>query len=291
MRKEKSPLTIKTINNYRTFNQQKFRNDIESAPWSVCEIFDDMDDQVWAWQHLYQRIVSNHIPTRQVRMRKNKLPWITSEIRKEQNKRYRLLKHYKANKDTHTWSLYKATRNRVKRLIRDAEITYWREQFAKAENSKNFWQVVSKAQGKNARKPIPPVQDGDGTILTNDSDKAEEMNNYFANIGIKLAEKFHHDSGSSINQLTATINPVPHVLDQVSFSEEQIELKLTHIKQKTGGPDKIMSRDMAAAAESLFEGLFSIFKNSIQRGIFPSNWKIGEVVPVFKKGTKSDRAN
>ena len=28
MRKKKSPLTIKTINNYRTFNQQKFRNDI-----------------------------------------------------------------------------------------------------------------------------------------------------------------------------------------------------------------------------------------------------------------------
>ena len=35
MRKEKSPLMIKTINNYRTFNQQKFRNDIESAPWNV----------------------------------------------------------------------------------------------------------------------------------------------------------------------------------------------------------------------------------------------------------------
>ena len=185
MRKEKSPLLIKIINNCRTFNQQKFRNDIESAPWSVCEIFDDIDDQVWAWQHLYQRIVSDHIPTRQVRMRKNKLPWITNEIRKEQNKRYRLLKLYK-------------------------------EQFAKSENTKNFWQVVSKAQGKNARKPTPPVQ---GTILTNDSDKAEEMNNYFANIGIKLAEKFHHDSGSSINQLPATIKPVPHVLDQVSFSE------------------------------------------------------------------------
>ena len=293
MRKEKSSLMIKTINNYRTFNQQKFRNDIESAPWSVCEIFDDIDDQVWAWQHLYQEIVSDHIPTRQVRTRKNKLPWITNEIKKEQNKRYRLLKIYKANKDTHTWSLYKATRNRVKKLIRDAELTYWREQFAKSENSKNFWQVVRKAQGKNARKPIPPgpVQNSDGTILTNDSDKAEEMNTFFANIGIKLAEKFHHASGSSINQPPATINPVFHFLDQVSVSEDQIKLKLTHIMQRTGGPDKITSRELVEATDSLFEGLFSIFKNSIQRGIFPSNWKTGEVVPVFKKGIKSDCAN
>ena len=271
MRKEKSPLIIKTINNYRAFNQQQFRNDIESAPWSVCEIFDDIDDQVWAWQHIYQGIVSVHIPTRQVRMRKNKLPWITKEIKKEQNKRYRLLKLYKVNKDAHTWSLYKATRNRVKRLIRDAEITYWREQFAKSENSKNFWQVVSEAQGKRARRQIPPVQDSDGTILTNDTNKAEVMNNYFANIGIKLAEKFHHNSGCSVNQPSATTNSVLHVLDQVSFSEEQIKLKLNHIKQKAGGPDKITSRDMAEAAESLFEGLFSIFKNSIQRGITPTN--------------------
>ena len=48
---------------------------------------------------------------------------------------------------------------------------------------------------------------------------------------------------------------------------------------------------MAEVAESLFEGLFSIFKNSIQRGIFPTNWKTGEVAPIFKKGIKSDCAN
>ena len=48
---------------------------------------------------------------------------------------------------------------------------------------------------------------------------------------------------------------------------------------------------MAEAGDTLFEGLFSIFKNSIQRGLHLSNWKIGEVIPVFKKGSKSDCAN
>lgn len=94
------------------------------------------------------------------------------------------------------------------------------------------------------------------------------MNNYFSNIGTKLAKKFHHDSGLSLNQpyALACVKPGSAVLDQVAFSEEKIKLKLTHIKQKIGGPDKITSHDMAAAAESLFEGLFSIFKNSFQCG-------------------------
>ena len=171
------------------------------------------------------------------------------------------------------------------------EISYWREQFTEADNSKNVWRIVRKAQGKNVRKPIPPVQDSNGNILTKHYNKAEEMNSYFENIGTKLAEKLHHDSGASLNQPLASFNPGTAVLDQVAFSEEQIKLKLTHIKQKTGGPDKITSHDMAVAAESLFEGLFSIFKYSIQCGIFPGIWKTGEVVLVHKKGIKSDCTN
>lgn len=42
---------------------------------------------------------------------------------------------------------------------------------------------------------------------------------------------------------------------------------------------------------SFFEGLFSIFKNSVQCGIFLSVLKTGEVVPVHKKGITSDCAN
>ena len=147
MRKEKQQLITKTVKNYIKLDSQSFKADIESAPWSVCEVFDDLNDQVWAWQHMYKQIASEHIPTRKIRKREGKLPWINSKIKKEQNKRYHLLRLYKNNKDPGTWKLYKDTRNRVKKLLRKAEIQYWREQFAEADNSKKFWQVVRKAQG------------------------------------------------------------------------------------------------------------------------------------------------
>ena len=94
---------------------------------------------------MYKQIASEHIPTRKIRKREGKLPWINSKIKKEQHKRYRLLRLYKNNKDPGTWKLYKDTRNHVKKLLRKAEIQYWREQFAEADNSKKFWQVVRKA--------------------------------------------------------------------------------------------------------------------------------------------------
>ena len=86
MRKVKKKLMTATINNYKNFNTSQFKRDIECAPWSVCEIFTDIEDQVWAWQHLYQNIKQQHISTRKVRNREQKLPWITKDIKKELNK-------------------------------------------------------------------------------------------------------------------------------------------------------------------------------------------------------------
>ena len=149
--------------------------------------------------------------------------------------------------------------------------------------------MVKNAQGIGTSKPIPPVYDSDSNILTNDFDKAEAMNDYFASIGTQLAEKFDHDAMTA--QPFETIYRITPTINNIGRSENQVRLKLSRIKQKTGGPDKITSREMAEAGDTLFEGLFSICKNSIQRGLHPSNWKIGEVIPVFKKGSKSDCAN
>ena len=119
------------------------------------------------------------------------------------------------------------------------------------------------------------------------------MNDYIANIGIQLAKKFVHDSSAMADQSLETLYRVTPTRSQIALSENQVKLRLTGIKQKTGGPDKITSREMAEAAETLFEDLSlqHFQKNSIPCAIYPSKWKIGEVVSVFKKGTKSDCAN
>jgi len=117
-------------------------------------------------------------------------------------------------------------------LIHNAKISYWREQFADTDNSKKFWQVVNNAQGIGTRKPIPSVYDSDSNILTNDFDKAEAMNDYFASIGTQLAEKFDHDVMTT--QPFVTIYRITPTINQIGLSEKQVKLKLSRIKQKTG---------------------------------------------------------
>ena len=121
-------------------------------------------------------------------------------------------------------------------MLRKAEIQYWREQFAEAHNSKKFWQVVRKAQGKEKKRTILPLY-GNGDILTDGLDKAKCINEYFTNIGKHLAEKFNHGSDSATDQQLEHIYRVSPTLSHINLSEKQVIQKLNNIKPKTGEPD------------------------------------------------------
>lgn len=48
--------------NFKHFNPADFARDIESAPWSVCSVFDNPDDCYWAWQKMFNDICNEHAP-------------------------------------------------------------------------------------------------------------------------------------------------------------------------------------------------------------------------------------
>ena len=70
-----------------------------------------------------------------------------------------------------------------------------------------------------------------------------------------MKRKFVHDSSAMTDQSLETLYRVTPTRSQIALSENQVKLRLTGIKQKTGGPDKITSREIAEAAETLFEDL------------------------------------
>ena len=63
------------------------------------------------------------------------------------------------------------------------------------------------------------------------------------------------------------------------------------IGRKATGLDKIPCKLLKIAADIVAPSLTSIFNQSISVGIFPIDWKLARVSPVFKKGKKSDLNN
>ena len=152
---------VKYVHNFKNVleNPKDFKHDLESAPWWVCSTFEDLDDITWAWNCMYNVIANNHIPLRKAKVRKHSPPWMNSEIRKEMNKRYKLLKACDGTPSTNNlWADYKSSRNKVSKMLRCAEAQYWKKKLLESKDSKSFWKTVNEATGKLKNKHIGPSE-------------------------------------------------------------------------------------------------------------------------------------
>ncbi len=59
-------------------------------------------------------------------------------------------------------------------------------------------------------------------------------------------------------------------------------------ERKAAGPDKIPCKLLKIAAEVIAPSLTQIFHKTIRTSIFPDDWKLARVTPIFKKGKKDD---
>ena len=83
------PQRIKKISYRRMkgFNENSFKNDLDSCPFHVGEIFDDVDDEHWFKEKLFLSTLDEHAPSKTRTIRNNQVPDMNSELRKAINQR------------------------------------------------------------------------------------------------------------------------------------------------------------------------------------------------------------
>ena len=84
--------------------------------------------------------------------------------------------------------------------------------------------------------------------------------------------------------------PHPHTHPTLHEQEIPVEMVLTSIKQldinKATGSDEIPMRLPKETANQIAPSLTMLFNKSLRLGIFPEEWKLANIVPIFKKGKR-----
>jgi len=79
---------------------------------------------------------------------------------------------------------------------------------------------------------------------------------------------------------------------RIDFSPEAVMMKLEHLPMdKAPGPDGLHPLLLRSCAVAIAEPLSLIYNRSFAAGLVPSDWKIADIVPIFKKGAKDDPTN
>jgi hypothetical protein len=63
------------------FNQEVFLQDLQHVPWNLVEIFDDPNDALGVWTHMFLEVLDQHAPLKERRVKSAKLPeWWSTDI-------------------------------------------------------------------------------------------------------------------------------------------------------------------------------------------------------------------
>ena len=145
-------------------------------------------------------------------------------------------------------------------------------------NRKSLWHYLkSRKQDNNGL-----IDPHDGSILTDPFDKATILNNHFKSV-------FSTDDDSSIPEK----GPSQYSsLPAFEITEHGVYNILTNCDpSKSSGPDSIHPQVLKTTAAEISPMLTHIFKQSLETGTVPSQWKHAYVSPIFKKGQRSDPRN
>src|SRR6266516_1801676 len=195
-------------------------------------------------------------------------------------------KKYRENPDVANETNYKKERNEIINKIRRAKKNFESKlaNKIKVENKAFYAYVNSK---RVCKEKIGPLMDATtGRLICESAEIVNILNDYFATVFTNETEIEKFELGQDVT------DEYLNVLNNVEITNENFLKTISKIKRnKTEGIDGLNSTLFIECGMGLVTPLHTIFSMSLDQSVMPLDWKMANVSPIFKKGSKKDRGN
>ena len=255
----------------------------------LLPLYSDPNEMWDLWKQLLMSSIDKHAPVKHKRIGKKKSPWITSDLLQKMHKRDYLKKKALQTNDQNYWRQYKVARNETNNAIKTQKRKYFTTNLdANKNDPRKTWKLINELNSRQHKSAnIAEIKIGNQSVSSSE-DIAETLNSHFTSVGQALANEIPSTDVKPeiyLQQTDKTLTFQAVTVDNVR------DLLLKTDSKKATGLDKIPCKILKLAANIIAPSLTHIFNQSIAVSIFPTEWKLARVSPIYKKGKKDDQNN
>ena len=145
------------------------------------------------------------------------------------------------------WENYQKARNEVNRAIRKAKRNFFTSHLKESDGDvKGTWEIINGLLGKKSKNAMINNLKVNGETLTDASSIADALNEYFVNVGPKLADQI---SESEVNPVDFLDQAEPSVFRFRRINVDEVSKLIAGLKMnKATGLDQIPARALKVGA-------------------------------------------
>ena len=290
----KPSLTYKIqFRQFTTDNKALFKRALINVDWEDhLNLTNDINLNYDKFIEIFDRLYNKYFPVKTKHLSYKRIlnPWISSGLLNSIRKKNELFKKTKLG--LVNLIEYNSYRNKVNALIKLTKRKYYLDLFSSFKSStKKLWQSInSLTKAPNRQHKVSSLIHND-RILSSPQEISNAFNNHFADVASNLDKKLPQPINDpleymrEINLLNDESMAMPEAaINDIILTIKALANKKCHIKDYS--PLIVKENSTALAFPLKF-----LFNQSIQQGKFPDSLKAARIIPIYKKGPKSNIDN
>ena len=255
---------------------------IQGFDWDKAFLDKSTGEKVSIFTKTILNIMSNFIPNEIVTIDDRDPPWINNKIKflikdktgyfkncvKPNN--YQSIRHFEQMQGT--------LRTSIEISNQKYYFKFSRKRAVNKNNPKCYWFILKSFLSNKKFPCIPPLINNQ--FVVDFKEKIELFNSFFAKQCIRI------ETGSNLSsQLLRRTNESLNTEDDILNVIRKLDPSKAH------GHDQISIRMVQICDKTICKPLHLIFSSFIESGIFPTGWKMANVVPIHKRDDKQNFKN
>ncbi len=230
-------------------------------------------------------------PTGPKKLEQKHQPWMTSGLINACKKKNLLYRNFIKSRTPSNELRYKTYKNKLTKILKRCEREYNSRILNTHKNdAKLLWKFLNNIiNRKSITRPLPKYFIKENNKITNDENIADGFNDFFTNIGPRLAEKINGSNKHFKEYLDKnTINSI--YLDPAS-NEEILGIVSNLNNKHSLDKDGINASTVKTIITAVLEPIKHICNLSLSSGIFPDEMKVAKVIPLYKANDNKEFSN